>query len=199
MLQASTSPFYPLFSSLDVNAQMHADKAGRVLWDDMVKLGIEARKAVRRRFAGFLDPFVPDTVEYRGKKMKWEDVPTDVLAREQAFWQLDARRQVARLSPSRRRRGDGRSDEAHADDARHRHADRQVREERHSGDDPGQLPAREQRDPGKERPEQHPLPDDAGGRRRKDGDAAGGARALQGSLRGRQPAFGGRPRALCTE
>jgi len=88
MLQVSTSPFYPLFSSLDVNAQMHSDKAGQVLWDDMVKLGIEARKAVRKRFAGFLDPFVPDTVEYRGKKVKWEEVPTDVLAREQAFWQL---------------------------------------------------------------------------------------------------------------
>jgi ornithine decarboxylase len=88
MLQASTSPFYPLFSSLDVNAQMHADKAGQVLWDDMVKLGIEARKAVRQRFTGFLDPFVPDTVEYRGKQTKWEDVPTEVLAREQAFWQL---------------------------------------------------------------------------------------------------------------
>ena len=67
MLQASTSPFYPLFSSLDVNAQMHADKAGRVLWDDMVRLGIEARKAVRKRFAGFIDPFVPDMVEYEGK------------------------------------------------------------------------------------------------------------------------------------
>jgi ornithine decarboxylase len=88
MLQASTSPFYPLFSSLDVNAQMHGDKAGRVLWDDMVKLGIEARKAVRRRLAGFLDPFVPDKVEYRGKKVKWEDVPTSVLASEQKYWQL---------------------------------------------------------------------------------------------------------------
>ncbi|MFL6593631.1 MAG: ornithine decarboxylase [Luteimonas sp.] len=88
MLQASTSPFYPLFSSLDVNAQMHGDKAGRVLWDDMVKLGIEGRKAVRRRFAGFIDPFVPDVVEYAGKQVPWEDVPTDVLAREQAYWQL---------------------------------------------------------------------------------------------------------------
>ena len=88
MLQASTSPFYPLFSSLDVNAQMHSDKAGRVLWDDMVKLGIEARKAVRKRFAGFIDAFVPDTVEYRGKKAKWEDVPTSVLAAEQKYWQL---------------------------------------------------------------------------------------------------------------
>lgn len=88
MLQASTSPFYPLFSSLDVNAQMHADKAGMVLWDDMIKLGIEARKAVRKRFAGFISPFVPDEVKYRGKRTKWEDVPTDVLAREQAYWQL---------------------------------------------------------------------------------------------------------------
>ncbi|WP_082562747.1 MULTISPECIES: ornithine decarboxylase [unclassified Rhizobium] len=88
MLQASTSPFYPLFSSLDVNAQMHADKAGHVLWDDMVKLGINARKAVRQRFEGFLDPFVPDVVDYGGKRAKWEDVPTDVLAREQAYWQL---------------------------------------------------------------------------------------------------------------
>ncbi|WP_266182681.1 ornithine decarboxylase [Dyella humicola] len=89
MLQASTSPFYPLFSSLDVNAQMHADKAGRVLWDDMVKLGIEARKAIRRRFTGFINPFVPDTVKYQGERTKWEDVPTEVLAAEQEYWQLD--------------------------------------------------------------------------------------------------------------
>src|SRR5678815_4481655 len=89
MLQASTSPFYPLFSSLDVNAQMHRDKAGRVLWDDMVKLGIEARKAVRKQLKGFLDPFVPDQVEYKGRRVPWEDVPTDVLAREQRYWQLD--------------------------------------------------------------------------------------------------------------
>lgn len=88
MLQASTSPFYPLFSSLDVNAQMHGDLAGRVLWDDMVKLGIEARKAIRKRFSGFIDPFVPDMVDYQGKQVHWEDVPTDVLAREQKYWQL---------------------------------------------------------------------------------------------------------------
>jgi ornithine decarboxylase len=88
MLQASTSPFYPLFSSLDVNAQMHGDAAGRVLWDDAIKLGIEARKAVRRRLGGFLDPFVPDVVRHDGKTVKWEDVPTDVLARDQACWQL---------------------------------------------------------------------------------------------------------------
>jgi ornithine decarboxylase len=88
MLQASTSPFYPLFSSLDVNAQMHGDRAGRVLWDDAIKLGIEARKAVRRRLSGLLDPFVPDVVTYKSKKVKWENVPTDVLASDQTYWQL---------------------------------------------------------------------------------------------------------------
>jgi len=88
MLQASTSPFYPLFSSLDVNAQMHGDAAGRVMWDDAIKLGIEARKAVRRRLGGFLDAFVPDVVTHNGHTVNWEDVPTDVLAREQSFWQL---------------------------------------------------------------------------------------------------------------
>ena len=46
------------------------DKAGRVLWDDMVKLGIEARKAVRKRFGGFIDPFVPDEVKYQGKPVQ---------------------------------------------------------------------------------------------------------------------------------
>jgi ornithine decarboxylase len=88
MLQASTSPFYPLFSSLDVNAQMHGDAAGRVLWDDAVRLGIEARKAIRRRLRGFLDPFVPETVVYEGATVRWEDVPTDALAGNQAYWQL---------------------------------------------------------------------------------------------------------------
>jgi ornithine decarboxylase len=88
MLHVSTSPFYPLFSSLDVNAQMHGDKAGRVLWDDAVRLGIEARKAVRRRFGGFIDAFVPDVVEFQGARVPWEDVPTDVLANEQRYWQL---------------------------------------------------------------------------------------------------------------
>jgi ornithine decarboxylase len=90
LMQASTSPFYPLFSSLDVNAQMHRDRAGRVLWDDMVRIGIEARKAVRKHLSGFLDPFVPDFVEYEGALVRWEEVPTDVLAREQRYWQLDA-------------------------------------------------------------------------------------------------------------
>ena len=74
MLHASTSPFYPLFASLDVGAQMMKGRSGEVLWDDTVRLGIELRKkmrAVRREFEEkekdparrwFFDPFVPDRV-----------------------------------------------------------------------------------------------------------------------------------------
>ena len=47
LMHASTSPFYPLFASLDVNAKMHAGKAGEMLWDRCIELGIEARKKLR--------------------------------------------------------------------------------------------------------------------------------------------------------
>ena len=72
LLHASTSPFYPLFASLDVGAQMMKGRSGEVLWDDTIRLGIELRKklrAVRREFERseqdparrwFFDPFVPD-------------------------------------------------------------------------------------------------------------------------------------------
>src|ERR1700742_549329 len=51
---ASTSPFYPLFASLDVGAQMMKGRSGTILWDDTVRLGIELRKklrALRREYA----------------------------------------------------------------------------------------------------------------------------------------------------
>src|SRR3974390_2877949 len=72
MQHASTSPFYPLFASLDVGAQMMKGRSGEVLWDDTIRLGIELRKkirAVRREFEEketrperrwLFEPFVPD-------------------------------------------------------------------------------------------------------------------------------------------
>ncbi|MCV5942976.1 ornithine decarboxylase, partial [Escherichia coli] len=46
MMHASTSPFYALFSALDVNAKIHDGEAGLRLWRDAVKTGIEARKEI---------------------------------------------------------------------------------------------------------------------------------------------------------
>jgi len=105
LMNASTSPFYPLFASLDVNAKIHEGKAGEMLWDRCIVLGIEARKKFREfghfyARAGksadekwFFDPFVPDVVTIRGSRftadatdVPWESLPTEVLKREQQCW-----------------------------------------------------------------------------------------------------------------
>jgi ornithine decarboxylase len=105
LMNASTSPFYPLFASLDVNAKVHDGKAGEMLWDRCIELGIETRKKFREfshYFAHtggdteeqwFFDPFVPDTVTIQGSRFTkdvvdalWESLPTDVIKREQQCW-----------------------------------------------------------------------------------------------------------------
>lgn len=107
MLHCSTSPFYPLFASLDVDARMHQGRNGLVLWDDAIRVGIETRKKIRAlgkqfeaassdpRKAWFFDPFVPDVVTLKDSKFSaplvrtpWEDISTEVLAREPACWSL---------------------------------------------------------------------------------------------------------------
>jgi len=94
-MHASTSPFYPLFASLDVNARLHAGKGGEMLWDRCIELGIEVRKKFRefgRHYAKtgrtaqeqwFFDPFVPDRVTISQSRfgadaidVPWEDLPT---------------------------------------------------------------------------------------------------------------------------
>jgi ornithine decarboxylase len=105
LINASTSPFYPLFASLDVNAKIHDGKSGEVLWDRCIELGIETRKKFREfcRYYDttatseaekwFFDPFVPDVVTLRNSEFAqdatdtpWEDIPTEVIKREQQCW-----------------------------------------------------------------------------------------------------------------
>ena len=103
MLHASTSPFYPLFASLDVGAQMMRGRSGEVLWDDTVHLGIELRKKIRaihQEFVEkssdparqwFFDPFVPDMVALEGQEdsmVRWEDVPSPMLAADTRYWEF---------------------------------------------------------------------------------------------------------------
>ncbi|WP_316187455.1 MULTISPECIES: Orn/Lys/Arg decarboxylase N-terminal domain-containing protein [unclassified Bradyrhizobium] len=107
MQHASTSPFYPLFASLDVGAQMMKGRSGEVLWDDTIRLGIELRKkirAMRREFEEkekdparrwFFEPFVPDRVSIpdaanpgASHDVAWEALSTDQLSTDAALWQL---------------------------------------------------------------------------------------------------------------
>ena len=115
LINASTSPFYPLFASLDVNAKIHAGKAGEMLWDQCIELGIEARKKLRqfgRHYAQtgeteqdkwFFDPFVPNVVSIHNspfsddiRNVAWEDIPTEVIKREQQCWNF----QTTKNNPS---------------------------------------------------------------------------------------------------
>ena len=98
LIHASTSPFYPLFASLDVGAQMMKGRSGEVLWDDTIRLGIEIRKKIRalahefreksrsEAKAWFFDPFVADQVDTPDGRMAWEDVSTDDLAVNSDYW-----------------------------------------------------------------------------------------------------------------
>ncbi|ALB68177.1 Ornithine decarboxylase [Cronobacter dublinensis 1210] len=84
MLHASTSPFYPLFAALDVNAKIHEGESGKRLWADCVELGIEARKAIIAN-CRMIKPFIPDTVAGR----PWQDHPTNAIARERRFFSFE--------------------------------------------------------------------------------------------------------------
>jgi ornithine decarboxylase/arginine decarboxylase len=105
LIHASTSPFYPLFASLDVGAHMMKGRSGEVLWDDTIRLGIELRKKLRligreymqetdpaRRW--FFDPFVPRSVQLHAPgdelshETAWEDVSTDDLASRPELWAM---------------------------------------------------------------------------------------------------------------
>ncbi|MBZ6397749.1 MULTISPECIES: ornithine decarboxylase [Pantoea] len=84
MLHASTSPFYPLFAALDINARMHQGEAGRRMWDECVTLGIEARKAILERCEMIL-PFVPETVDGQS----WQAAPTETIARDLRYFSFE--------------------------------------------------------------------------------------------------------------
>lgn len=83
MLYASTSPFYPLFAALDVNARMQDGEAGRKLWADCIKVGVEARKDVLER-CELLKPFIPPVVN--GKL--WKDYFTEEIANNIEFFKF---------------------------------------------------------------------------------------------------------------
>ncbi|EPF13777.1 Ornithine decarboxylase, constitutive [Cedecea davisae] len=84
MLHASTSPFYPLFAALDVNAKIHQGESGRRLWAECVALGIEARKAIIAN-CKMIKPFIPPEVAGR----PWQDHPTQTIAQERRFFSFE--------------------------------------------------------------------------------------------------------------
>jgi ornithine decarboxylase len=83
MMHASTSPFYPMFASLDVNAKMMEGEAGRKLWLDCVKVAIEARKSMFKH-CKMIKPFVPPVVD--GKP--WAEGDTESMAHNMDYFRF---------------------------------------------------------------------------------------------------------------
>lgn len=83
MIYASTSPFYPIFASLDINAKMQDGEMGRKMWADCIKVGVEARKDALANLKT-IKPFIPTTVN--GKK--WEEHPTEQIANDIEFFKF---------------------------------------------------------------------------------------------------------------
>ena len=84
MMHASTSPFYPLFASLDVNAKIHEGELGKQLWRECIELGIDARKSILSH-CKYLKPLVPPMVH--GKK--WEDGNTQEMANDVSYFAFE--------------------------------------------------------------------------------------------------------------
>jgi ornithine decarboxylase len=80
-LYATTSPFYPLYASLDINARVQDRALGRKLWADCVRIGVETRKAIFAE-CRFLKPFVPPLVDGQ----PWETYDTDEIANNIEFF-----------------------------------------------------------------------------------------------------------------
>ncbi len=84
MMHASTSPFYPLFAALDVNAKMHEGASGRYLWREAVKAGIEARKLLLKK-CKYIKPFVPTMIDGR----LWQEYETEQMADDLRFFEFE--------------------------------------------------------------------------------------------------------------
>lgn len=85
MMHVSTSPFYPLFASLDVNAKMHQGKAGMRMWRECVLGGIEARKMLLQT-CKLIRPFVPPEVD----GLPWQHHDSEDMADDVRFFQFAA-------------------------------------------------------------------------------------------------------------
>ena len=95
MMQASTSPLYPIIVSNDVTAAMMDGPGGLALTNESIEEAVDFRQAmgrVHREFAAkkewFFKTWNPDHVKEGGKKVAFADASPAFLAREPDAWVL---------------------------------------------------------------------------------------------------------------
>ncbi len=84
MINASTSPNYQIFASIDINTKMQAGEMGKLLWHECMVNAIEVRKSVIHH-CKYLRPIVPPVVH----DMKWEEGDTEKMADDIAYFAFE--------------------------------------------------------------------------------------------------------------
>lgn len=83
LMHISTSPYYPLFAGLEMNAFLHS-RRGAALWEKAFRSSVNLRKRLLTETSLFR-PFLPPTVH--GKR--WEEADTSEIMKDKAFFTLD--------------------------------------------------------------------------------------------------------------
>ena len=79
LMNISTSPYYPLFAGLEMNALIHR-KYGKELWEEAFRFSIHLRKKLLKNLR-FIRPFLPPIVHGR----KWEEADDKEIMNDPAF------------------------------------------------------------------------------------------------------------------
>ncbi len=87
LMNASTSPNYPLFASMDMNAKMHEGERGKIMWKNVVRLAIDVRKKILQQ-CRYIRPFVPPTID--GKP--WSSFDTTEMSNDVRFFEISPSR-----------------------------------------------------------------------------------------------------------
>ena len=84
LLHYNTSPFMPMWASIEVNAKMHEGRQGKMIWKKALCDIIDARKKIFK-VCKLLKPFVPPVVN--GKP--WADADTEEIATNLDYWKFN--------------------------------------------------------------------------------------------------------------
>lgn len=94
LMHISTSPYFPLFAGLEMNAFIHRKK-GKEIWAKAFHSATELKKKLLWE-TKFFKPFLPDKVY--GKK--WEDYDTETIMHDISFFTPDEKMGFTKLSSS---------------------------------------------------------------------------------------------------
>jgi ornithine decarboxylase len=81
---SSTSPMYPLYASIDINARLQEGEAGQKLWHDLLVDLVDVRKRLIKE-GKMVRPFIPPIVH--GKA--WEDASSEEIASDIDYWRFN--------------------------------------------------------------------------------------------------------------